>query len=240
VGQPHTGAGTPVRDSGRLVEDVHAQLVEMIRSGKLRPNERLHQVQLAERFGVSRTPVREALLRMEQDGLVHTIPRRGMFVRPLAQEDVRQLYELRELLEPWAARVACQRATDKDRAALASIQAKHERRLPSFDSNRDFHLQLAKPCGNDMALRTLQSIWAQDASHRVYTAYGDQPQALEQMVREHRQIVDAFLAGEAQKVEQLVRDHIRDAATVTESKVAAEPEANSQLADRRADRGDRD
>ena len=237
--QPQAGAGTSVRGAGRLVEDVHARLVEMIRTGKLGPNERLHQVQLAERFGVSRTPVREALLRMEQDGLVHTIPRRGMFVRPLAHEDVRQLYELRELLEPWAARVACQRATDKDRAALASIQAKHERRLPSFDSNRDFHLQLAKPCGNDMALRTLQSIWAQDSSYRVYSAYGDQPQALEQMVHEHRQIVDAFLAGEAQMVEQLVRDHIREAATVTESQVAAEPESDSRGTVKKVDRRDR-
>jgi DNA-binding GntR family transcriptional regulator len=239
VRQPHTGLVTSARDAGRLVEVVHARLVKMIHSGQLRPNERLHQVQLAERFGVSRTPVREALLRMEQDGLVFTVPRHGMFVRPLAQEDVRQLYELRELLEPWAARLACLRATDKDRAAIASIQAKHERRLPSFDSNRDFHLLLAKPCGNDMALRTLHSIWAQDSSHRVYSVYGDQPQALDQMVHEHRRIVDAFLAGEAQKVEQLVRDHIRDAGTVTGSHIAAEPKDDSPATAKKGDRRDR-
>lgn len=237
--QPHTSLVTVARDAGRLVEVVHARLVKMIHSGQLRPNERLHQVQLAERFGVSRTPVREALLRMEQDGLVYTVPRHGMFVRPLAQEDVRQLYELRELLEPWAARLACLRATDKDRAAIASIQAKHERRLPSFDSNRDFHLLLAKPCGNDMALRTLHSIWAQDSSHRVYSVYGDQPQALDQMVHEHRRIVDAFLAGEVQKVEQLVRDHIRDAGTVTGSHIAADPEGDSPATARKGDRRDR-
>ena len=228
--RPHTGLVTSAGDAGRLVEAVHARLVEMIHSGKLRPDERLHQVQLAERFGVSRTPVREALLRMEQDGLVYTVPRHGMFVRPLAQEDVRQLYELRELLEPWAARLACLRATGKDRAAIASIQAKHERRLPSFDSNREFHLLLAKPCGNDMALRTLHSIWAQDSSHRVYSVYGDQPRALDRMVHEHRQIVDAFLAVEAQKVGQLVRDHIRVAGAVTESRVAAEPKDDSPAA----------
>jgi DNA-binding GntR family transcriptional regulator len=230
---------TSSQDAGRLVEAVHARLVEMIRSGQLRPNERLHQVQLSERFGVSRTPVREALLRMEQDGLVYTVPRHGMFVRPLSQEDVRQIYELRELLEPWAARLACLRATDKDRSAIASIQAKHERRLPSFDSNRDFHLLLAKPCGNDMALRTLHNIWAQDSSHRVYSVYGDQPQALDRMVREHRRIVDAFLAGEAQKVEQLVRDHICDAGAVTESHVAAEPKDGSSAAAKKGGHRDR-
>ena len=233
---PRTGPVTSARDADRLIEAVHARLVEMIHLRQLAPNERLHQVQLAERFGVSRTPVREALLRLEHDGLVYTVPRHGMFVRPLAQEDVRQLYELRELLEPWAARLACLRATDKDRAAIASIQAKHERRLPSFDSNRDFHLLLAKPCGNDMALRTLHSIWALDSSHRVYSVYGDQPRALERMVHEHRQIVDMFLAGEAQKVEQLVRDHIRDAGAITESRVAADPNDDSPAAAKKGGR----
>jgi DNA-binding GntR family transcriptional regulator len=219
----YTNSVATKREPDRLVEEVHERLVAMIHSGELVPDARLHQVNLAEQFGVSRTPVREALLRLEQEGLVYTIPRHGMFVRPLSGDDVRQIYELRELLEPWAARMACLRAGDRERAAVDAIQTKHERRLPTFDSNRDFHLRIVEACGNDHALRLLRTLWAQESSHRIYSIYGHQPAALEGMVHEHREIVDAFLSGTADKVERLVREHIREARMVTEGAIERTP-----------------
>jgi DNA-binding GntR family transcriptional regulator len=140
-----------------------------------------------------------------------------MFVRPLAPEDVRQQYELRGLLEPWAARLACQRASDRERVALDAIQRQHERKAPSFDGTRKFHLRVVEACGNELALRVLRGLWAQDRSPQIYSVYGHQPSALESMVHEHRQIVDAFMAGEAETVERLVREHILQSRFVTES-----------------------
>jgi DNA-binding GntR family transcriptional regulator len=210
----------------RLVEHVYRGLLTQIQSGALPPNVRLHQVNLAEQFGVSRTPIREALLRLEHEGFVNTLPRRGMFVRPLAGADVRQRYEMRELMEPWAARLACFRATDRQRASVETIQQEHEMRQengpmqPSFESNREFHLRLVNACGNKLALQVLGRLWAQGpVDHQIYSVYLQQPNAGEVMVGGHRRIVDAFAAGDGDAVAELVRAHILESMQITEQGV---------------------
>lgn len=201
--------------STRLVDAIHERLLKLIGSGALAPESRLHQGSLAEKFGVSRTPVREALLRLEQEGLVYTVPRRGMFVLSVARDDIVQLYEVREVLEPWAVRLACLRATDEDRSAVERIQKRHEQRCPSFQSNREFHIRLVQACGNGVALRVLRSLWAQDSTERIYSLYREQPSSWEHMVSEHRAIVDAFLRGDADRTYELVKHHIAVAGEVT-------------------------
>lgn len=203
-------------ESGRLVDGVHERVVQMIVRGDLAPNARLHQERLAEKLGVSRTPIREALLRLEREGLVYTQPRRGMFVRAVTSGQVSELYEIREVLEPVAARLACERATPKNVAAIEAIQSRHERKYPressaAFRTNLELHLGLVQPCGNQLMLRFLRTVWHQDAAFRIFSFYTEVSDLVPRMVGEHREIVDAFAAGDAESVEDLLRVHIRSA-----------------------------
>ena len=97
-------------DQQQLTDRVCAALREAITSGRLAPEERIKQERIAAELGVSRTPVREALHLLEREGLVRLVPRRGAIVQGFTAADVRELYELRELLEPAAAELATVRA----------------------------------------------------------------------------------------------------------------------------------
>ena len=101
-----------------------AALREAITSGRLPPDARIKQEQIAAELGVSRTPVREALHLLEREGLVRLVPRRGAIVQGFTAADVRELYELRELLEPAAAALATARADDgRARARCSASRA---------------------------------------------------------------------------------------------------------------------
>ncbi len=107
------------------VSTVHQQLIDSLRrsilSGEFVPGRRLRQVELAERFGVSPVPLREALRALEQEGLVVSTPRRGWIVTKLTEEDIQEIYELRELLEQQALRDAMPMLTDEDLAELERL-----------------------------------------------------------------------------------------------------------------------
>ena len=206
----------PVKRSGRLVDEIHERLLEMISMGKLAPNSKLHQARLAEGLGVSRTPIREALLRLEGEGLVYMQPGRGMFVTGLQSSEVRELYEAREVLEPLAARLACERATPRDIASVQAIQSRHERTYPkdmavAFRSNLELHTGLVRACDNQLILRFLEAIWHRDSAFRIFAFYTRDPQTVAEMVHEHHGIVDAFIARDVASVERLLRGHIQAA-----------------------------
>lgn len=204
------------REPSRLVDEIHARLLEMISMGRLRAGAKLHQNQLAQELGVSRTPIREALLRLEREGIVTTQPGRGMFVKGVHRAEIRELYEARGTVEPVVARMACERATAKDVAAVQALQRRHERRYPAdvaqaFRSNLELHTLLVRACGNQPLLRFLESTWHQDAAFRIFAFFARDPETTAAMVQEHRQIVDAFKAADGAAVEKLLRRHIRAA-----------------------------
>ena len=108
-------------DQQQLTDRVLVALREAITSGRLPADARIKQEQIAAELGVSRTPVREALVLLEQEGLVRLVPRRGALVQGFTAADVRELYELRELLEPAAAALATARATEADRETVQRL-----------------------------------------------------------------------------------------------------------------------
>lgn len=107
----------PLPRTTALRDQVYASLRESIRAGRIRPNDRLQEINLAEALGVSRTPVREALTLLEKDGLAE-LSGRGYVVSALAPEDIDDIFELRRLLEPVAIRAAAKAAEAGDIAAL--------------------------------------------------------------------------------------------------------------------------
>jgi DNA-binding GntR family transcriptional regulator len=206
----------------RVTDQVYERLRELIIGGRLAPHDRLHQARLAQALGVSRTPVREALLRLEQEGLVYSLPGRGLFVKGVSAKEVADLYEVRMILEPQAARLGCTRATERDLAevdrALNRVNAPGAGLASAFRANREFHLTLVRPCGNSMLVRVLDNVWDQKAALPGFAEYAKVDEMSAQMKREHAELAKAFLTGKANQVEQLVSAHILSAA----ERVAAE------------------
>ncbi len=198
-------------DQQQLTDRVLVALREAITSGRLPAGARIKQEQIAAELGVSRTPVREALHLLEQEGLVRLVPRRGALVQGFTAADVRELYELRELLEPAAAALATARATDADRKAVQSLAALTERRRGGFEANRDFHRALCAPCGNGLVLRTLDSVWTHRAANGLFAYQARPAGAVERMAAEHADIARAYADEDAARVRTLVHDHVRGA-----------------------------
>jgi DNA-binding GntR family transcriptional regulator len=198
-------------DQQQLTDRVHAALREAITSGRLPAHARIKQEQVAAELGVSRTPVREALHLLESEGLVRLIPRRGALVLGFTAADVRELYELRELLEPAAAELAATRASDDERTDVARLATLTKRRDDAFGSNRDFHHALCAPCGNGLVMRTLDSVWTHRAAPGLFFYQAAPAGAVERMAAEHAEIALAFAAADAARVRALVHDHIRGA-----------------------------
>jgi DNA-binding GntR family transcriptional regulator len=218
-----------------VVERVHERLEEMIATSELKPGSRLLQTQLAEQLGVSRTPIREALLQLEREGLVFTVPGRGMFVKSVTPTEILEIYAVRLLLEPYAARRACERATADDVARVQALQRQLEQ--PQTDMtqtlrvNAELHRALISACGNRVIIRILAGFWAQDQARRIYALQmSSNPPAVRQMEAEHAAITAAFGKRDAGRVEQLVREHIEGSVLLADRRVRVRPDTDSQEA----------
>jgi DNA-binding GntR family transcriptional regulator len=181
---------------------VRDQLQHAILEGVLQPGERLRAEALAQRFGTSRTPVREALLQLEAQGLVEVEPNRGAVVRAFDRDDLLDLYELRALLEPHAAALAARRIAPEDIEAL-------ERLCDADDlivANEDFHRIILEAAGSP---RLSTAMRAASGIPRAFRSvfWHDERQRAESLMC-HRRLVDAFQARDPQLAEAVMRMHI--------------------------------
>jgi DNA-binding GntR family transcriptional regulator len=188
-------------------------LEEAILGGELKPGERLRAEALAQRFGTSRTPVREALLQLEGQGLVEVEPNRGAVVRTFDRDDVLDLYEVRALLEPAAAARAAKRisAADLQRLDELCADASVEEQIVN---NEAFHRIILVAAGSprlEVAMRAASGI--PRAFRSVF--WHDDRQRAESMLC-HRRIVSACKAGDAQLAEAVMRMHILGAVAFLE------------------------
>jgi GntR family transcriptional regulator, rspAB operon transcriptional repressor len=145
-----------------LTEQVFAQLRAETLRGELRPGETVNEPDLAERYGVSKTPVREALRLMVQDGWVVSIPSKGYLIRPMALDDIREIYALRAMLEPTLSAGAARRRSDADVAALRTILrrqsgARDFEQMIEFAN--EFHARIASLSGNARAEKVLHRLF---------------------------------------------------------------------------------
>jgi DNA-binding GntR family transcriptional regulator len=199
-------AGSEPR-SESLVEDLR----EAILTGRYGPGARLVQDDLAEAFGVSRIPLREALRRLEGEGLVVISPNRGAVVRALAPKDVVDLYDLRLALESLAVRRAAERYADlRASTKLRHAQARHAiaaRNLSAlFRLDRDFHADIAAASDNHQLVESLGALWSQimRMMHAYFEA-GDYPV---DTWDDHEGIADAVAHGEAERAVARLTEHL--------------------------------
>jgi DNA-binding GntR family transcriptional regulator len=198
------------------VPSLYHQLLEEVLEGDLRPGEILVETALGKRFGVSRTPIREALRMLEQDGVLERV-NRGMRVRQTSSEEVLEIYGVRTILEAAAARDAATRRTDYDIATLDRIfgnmaEAKSATPHEMAAINRSFHRAIWQAADN----RTLADLLERLAVHlrrypaTTYLRAGRWEEALE----EHRQILDAIRDKNPDAAGEMAERHMRAARDV--------------------------
>ncbi|WBB57125.1 GntR family transcriptional regulator [Verrucosispora sp. WMMD573] len=201
-------------ESVSLVELAVSRLTQEILSGRSDPGERLVEEQLTRRLGISRAPLREALRLLAQRGLVEHVPRRGVRVATLSDRDVRELYELRDVLERFAVRSAIPVQRESDLAGLrAALDQMREAtrtgdRLAVAESHRAFHVALVALAGNrqlsavyDSILVKLQLYMAINLRREAEVA---QPH---DGVHRHERLCEAVAAGDPELVLAVLSEH---------------------------------
>ncbi|ARC38749.1 GntR family transcriptional regulator (plasmid) [Paracoccus yeei] len=196
--------------SGDLVSDIYDMVRKEITTGALRVGDRVTEVDLAERFGVSRTPVRDAVSRLEADGLLTNEPRRGLVVTVLSHQQVVELYFMREILEGASARLAAQSASDIELSMLEELSNKEAQSLGDIGAlveiNRNFHRLMMLAAHNRYLLRSLSQLTLTMSLLPSLLDKGDRAQSA---AEEHRAIVKALLARDREGAEEAARKHIR-------------------------------
>jgi DNA-binding GntR family transcriptional regulator len=184
--------------------------------GNLEPGRRLSQDDLAAHYGVSRIPVREALRILSAEGLVQLTPHREARVWLHSADEIGELWWIRELLEPEAARLAAPHLTPALMRSLDGIQARLEAlgAVPDLAQwlalNRSFHLAIYKAAGRPQLLRLITELFDRSVRYiRVYLKSGEQ---FEQADAEHRAILEACRARDAEALARLTAEHIRHGA----------------------------
>ena len=194
-----------------LAERIFEVIRERIIEGKLPVMEPVRQDALAAELGVSKIPLREALARLEHEGLLTSQANRGWFVRPMSSDQAEEIYHLRLAIEPDAAAFACVRAGEEDQQAAAraleQLDAAAENNLSDVAvRNREFHVALVRPGGR---LLTTQLVERLEVLAERYVIAHLQPAGREDRAHtEHHDLLDAWLARDTLQVEALLTGHI--------------------------------
>lgn len=193
---------------------VTAQIAErlrsMILSGALTPGIRIDQNEVAQRFGVSIVPVREALARLQSGGLVKIVPHRGVFVEDLSADELVDIYTVRELLEEHAARVAADRITDQEIRQLELLEARMTELASTHEVdqfmqiNREFHFTIYRASHRQALLQILSQLWDRSTRYRFLQLHAF-PERAEASLFETQAIVDACRRRDRDAMGYLVR-----------------------------------
>ena len=196
--------------SAGLATKAYAQLRDAIIDGKLLPGEPLYEIHLATSLGMSRTPIREALKLLAQDGYVESLPSRGYTVPKRSHEDLREFFEMRAILEAGASRYAALRATDAEIAQMERLCVRYETEKNDekwTQLGHDFHDLIIDSARNSRLRTILQLLNAQIVISRRTVARADAAHR-KHAIRDHRDILDAIKARNDVRAETLAAGHV--------------------------------
>lgn len=198
-----------------LRDVVFENLREAIVEGKLNPGQRLMEVQLAEQLGVSRTPVREAIRKLELEGLVVMLPRKGAYVANMSLKDIIDVLEIRSSLEGLAASLAAERISPKNLKELEEIAKDFEKSAKSSDvetllkKDVEFHECIFKSTNNKKLHHLITSLWEQ--VYRFRATYISDYESIVNIINEHKCILNSIKKGDSELAKQYAKEHIEKA-----------------------------
>lgn len=205
----HRGMSFRIERPQTLREQIVDSIRDAIVRGVLKPGARVAEPELAGRYGISRTPIREAFRQLESEGYLRIAPRRGAVVVALTEKDVEEFYDVKAVLEGHAAYRAATRLTqdDLDRMArlndeLAALAEQGDVRA-FFDVHNRFHDVFWRAAGNERLEQMLRSLVQQFERYRLASLV--QPGRMRRSVEDHRQMLDAFRARDAAGAQALAR-----------------------------------
>ena len=204
----NTNEYLPLRDV------VFNTLRDAILTGKLVPGERLMENQLAEKLGVSRTPVREALRMLELENLVELVPRKGAQVLDMSEKDITNILEVRSALEGLATSLACKKMTKEDLQQLKSMEVDFEKAVADndvehfVDIDEDFHDLIFAATENDKLISIFRNLRIQLYRYRMAQAQNNET-SMSTIVAHHRSIIRAIENHDAEEGASIAQGHIK-------------------------------
>jgi DNA-binding GntR family transcriptional regulator len=209
--------GDAALERSAAADAVYDALRKAIVARQLQPGDRLAEEQLAKQFGVSRTPVREALLRLETEQFATRVARRGLVVRPIPEREVLEVYAVRAALDGLAASLAAEQSTPPDRARITwlsqqvSDAAKASDFVKMAELNIGLHEAICEAAHNGMLSLFMRQIhdWVRRFAEADTTF--SRPGRADEATSEHDEIIAAIEAGDAERAGQLAREHMNRA-----------------------------
>ena len=204
----NTNEYLPLRDV------VFNTLRDAILTGKLVPGERLMENQLAEKLGVSRTPVREALRMLELENLVELVPRKGAQVLDMSEKDITNILEVRSALEGLATSLACKKMTKEDLQQLKNMEVNFEKAVADndvehfVDIDEDFHDLIFAATENDKLINIFRNLRIQLYRYRMAQAKNNET-SMSTIVAHHRSIIRAIENHDAEEGASIAQGHIK-------------------------------
>ena len=195
-----------------LRDVVFNTLRQGILRGDLKPGERLMEIHLANRLGVSRTPIREAIRMLELEGLVTMVPRKGAEVARISKQDLRDVLEVRKSLDSLAVSLACERITDDEKEALQSAETEFERSIESGDATTiaeadvKFHDVILAASKNGRLMQMINNL--AERMYRYRLEYIKDKRNHPRLIEEHRRIIKYIKEGDEVNARVAIEGHI--------------------------------
>lgn len=197
----------------RLADKVYDQIMQAIHDGTISPDDRIVQEKLAIEFEISRTPIREALFRMEQEGILKVAGRGGFVIRMPDAEEIAEMYDSRCAIEAYSARLLAEENNPGTIKHLRQVVQKEESLKDAtvkeyFLANRAIHRAFVEACGNRFLLEFFDNIWSRGTSYTLFASI--KSQSLAKSLGDHMALVDAIESGDGCKAAEDFITHIRD------------------------------
>lgn len=195
-----------------LRDVVFHALRRAILTGEIKPGERLMEIHLAQELGVSRTPVREAIHKLEQEGLVTMIPRRGAQVAQISEKGLKDVLEVRRALDAFCAELACERMTGEGAEALKQAYMDFEKATMTKDAtviaraDVSFHEIIINSTGNERLILTMNNLAEQ--MYRYRFEYIKDESQHKVLIEEHKVLMDAILSKDVERARNAAMVHI--------------------------------
>lgn len=203
-----------IRNYKPLGEVVFEYLRNSILNGDLKPGERLMEIALAEQLGVSRTPVREAIRKLEKEKFVEMIPRKGAYVADLTVKDILDVLEIRLVLEGFASSLAAKKMSEENREKLKTLVDEFQGCLENMDrsgmiaKDNEFHDLIYRSSDNSKLIEMVQDL--HDQYQRFRLVYYNEFDNFAEIQKNHMEILNAIISNDTDSARRLAEEHIQD------------------------------